>query len=238
LNNFGKTAAFAILAIALVVGVAAMWSETLRINVTVQTGELDVEYVPGSLILLDSCELVNGIDYNASFFPSKGGEQIDDGKDVACTETSFIDTDNDGDYDTMNVTIHNAYPWYYTHIAWAVHNDGTIPWKIWRVIIITPQGNYTSYGLNINYTSSPSVMGESGTTESEGLYLDLNGDNKSDIVLWWGDNFGVQLHPCWSADISMDITVLQEAPENANLTFMIQFEVIQWNEYYVPLTPV
>jgi len=35
----------------------------------------------------------------------------------------------------MQITLHNVYPWYCTHVAFKVHNDGTIPLKIWRILL-------------------------------------------------------------------------------------------------------
>lgn len=201
----------------------AMWSETLRVNSSISTGEVDWRFVPGSVIYLDACGLppgygfFKGNDWNASYLPLPGAMQLD--KDVGCTDVILIDSDGDGDYDTMNVTLYNVYPWYYTHIAFKVHNDGTIPIKIWRVIIDSRE----YYELNEQELQ-------------QGVELDLTGDGKPDVLAWWGNNFGVQLHTCQSADLSFDITVLQDAPEGATLTFTISLEAIQWNEYYVPST--
>ncbi len=226
MSKFVRPAALAILAIAIIVGVSAMWAETLRINVTVETGELDWEFVSPPM-WIDACGLppgygqTGGYDWNASSFPDPGAIQLD--KDVGCTEVVLIDTDSDGDKDTMNVTLHNVYPWYYTHIAFAVHNDGTIPLKIWRIVVISQEGMQYFYEINAE------------EVEDEGLYMDLDGDGFDDVVMWWGDNFGVQLHPCQSADISLTIVVLQEAPENEDLTFQIQLQAVQWNEYMVPI---
>jgi len=112
------------------------------------------------------------------------------------------------------VTLHNVYPWYYTHIAFKVTNDGTIPVKIWRVVI---DGKYY-YKLNEQQLR-------------QGVEIDLNHDGKPDVLIWWGDNFGAQLHPGQSADISFDITVLQGAPQGATLTLTISLQAVQWNEY-------
>jgi len=213
--------AFAGVALLLIVSVGvAMWYETLRVNVAVATGEVDWEFVRGSLTWLDACGLPPGYyplgnDWNASYLPEPGADQLD--KDVGCTDVTLIDSDRDGDYDTMNVTLHKVYPWYYTHIAFKVHNNGNVPIKIWRVII----NGQEFYELNEQELQ-------------QGLELDLTDDGKPDILIWWGDNFGVQLHPCRSADISFDITVLQDAPQDWTLKFTISFEAIQWNEYYVP----
>ena len=203
----------------------ALWSEQLKVNTYVDTGELDWEFVNGTLIYTDACGLepgygyFRGNDWNASYLPSPGAVQLD--KDVGCTIVSLIDSDGDGDSDTMNITLSNVYPWYYTHIAFKVHNDGTIPLKIWRVRISNNTYTWTFYELNEQILQ-------------QGLPLDLDGDGLNDTLIWWGDNFGEQLHPCQSADISLDITILQEAPESSTLTLYIQLDAIQWNEYYVP----
>ncbi|MEM0000268.1 MAG: hypothetical protein QXP03_06330 [Desulfurococcaceae archaeon] len=199
----------------------AMWSETLRVNSAVSTGEVDWRIVPGSLIYLDACGLQPGYgffagnDWNATYLPQPGAIQLD--KDVGCTSVVLMDGDGDGDMDTMNVTLHNTYPYYYTHIAFKVHNSGTIPVKIWRVII----NGQEFYELNEQVLQ-------------QGVELDLTGDGRPDVLIWWGNNFGIQLHPCQSADISFDLTLLQDAPEGATLTFIVRFEAVQWNEYFVP----
>ncbi|MGC8954211.1 MAG: hypothetical protein ACP5N5_05795 [Desulfurococcus sp.] len=200
---------------------ASMWLDILRANTYVGTGELDWEIVKGSTIWLDACGLQPGFgsykgnDWNATYLPSPGALQLD--KDVGCTDVALIDSDGDGDMDTMNVILYNVYPWYYTHIAMKVHNDGSIPLKIWRVII---DGQYY-YELNEHVLQ-------------QGVELDLNNDKAPDILIWWGDNFGTQLHPCQSADISFDLTVLQSAPQNMVLSFTISLQAVQWNEYSVP----
>ena len=175
----------------------------------------------GTLILLDACglqpgeEFYRGNDWNASFLPQPGAIQLD--KDVGCTEVSLIDSDGDGDKDTLNITLHNVYPWYYTHIAFKVHNNGDIPIKIWKIII----DNRVFYELNEQELQ-------------QGVEIDVDEDGKYDILIWWGNNFGVQLHPCESADISLDVTVLQDAAENADYHIQITFEAIAWNEYSTP----
>ena len=202
-----------------------MWSQQLKVNTYVGTGELNWEFVNGTLAYMDACGLrpgygnYGGNDWNATNLPLPGSTQLD--KDVGCTNVSLIDSDGDGDSDTLNITLINVYPWYYTHIAFKVHNDGTIPLKIWRVKISNDTYTWVFYELNEQILQ-------------QGLPLDLNGDGVNDTLIWWGDNFGTQLHPCRSADISLDITILQGAPQKASLTIYIQLDAIQWNEYSVP----
>ncbi len=223
----GMSIALAVAAIMIVsIGLAySMWSQTLKVNGVANTGEVDFAIQNGSLILLDACGLQpgygqsGGYDWNASYYPDPGAEQLSppEGKDVGCTNVTLVDTDGDGDYDALNVTLVNAYPWYYTHIAFKVCNDGTIPVKIWRVQV----DDKYYYELNEQELN-------------QGVEVDLNNDTSPDLTIWWGDNFGKQLHPGQCADISLDLTVLQPAPQGATLNFLVLLQAVQWNEYSTP----
>lgn len=203
----------------------AIWLQQLSLNNYINTGELDWRFVPGSLIYLDACELppgygyFRGNDWNASYLPTPGAVQLD--KDTGCTKVSLIDSDGDGDSDTMNITLINVYPWYYTHVAFKVHNDGSIPLKIWRVRISNGTHEWIYHKLNEQELQ-------------QGVEVDLNNDSEPDILIWWGDNFGVQLHPCQSADISLDLTILQKAPQSTKLTLYVELDALPWNEYVAP----
>lgn len=210
-NKILSTSFLIVLGISLLGLVYAHWEATLYINGEVESGEVDWEFVPGSVIHKD-----HGLDWNATFFPGKGSTTLD--KDVGSTTTVLYDSDGDGDYDILNVTLSNVYPWYWEHIAFELHNNGKVPIKVWRVIIRTASGNYTYYEIN-----------ESELTQGE--YLDLDDDGTYDIVLWWGDNFGKQLEYCESADISFTITVLQGIKMGTTYTFTIEIVAIQWNMY-------
>ena len=230
-----KNVLLAVLALLVAAGSAtALWYDTLAVDAVVHTGELDMEFY-GQPIYLDACGLPPGpgthggwdwVAYPPGFEEHQtgvdayyGGHLVE-GKDVGCTNVTLLDTDHDGDDDTMQVTLSNVYPYYYTKIDFEIHNNGDIPAKIWRLVVRLRNGTeYKYYEINAN------------TIENEGAYLDLDGDNKPDIVMWWGDNFGVQLEHCQRADISLNIIVLQTAHEGASYTFQLQLDAVQWNEY-------
>ena len=135
--------ALALLLLFIIMGTAyAMWSEVLKVNAIVNTGEVDAEivraYTPDS---------VPGIlDYNGRpttwpspedfvFNPGYGWVAVIAGdieywetdKDVAYADTWLEDSDGDGDTDTVYVKMHNAYPGYMIWLSLEVDNVGTIP---------------------------------------------------------------------------------------------------------------
>lgn len=209
--KIGKiTALFTALMIALLfTGIGyAMWQKTLTITTTVNTGKLDWEIESGSVTIRDP----------------KDPPTIDSTCDVGITHIRLLDknvgygtyelkdTDGDGDYDELEVTLGNVYPSYYNHIDFWLHNDGSIPLIVEKVII---QGQ--------EYWSNPGV-----------LNLDLSGDGNPDIELRYGDSFGTQLHYCESVNISFDVHVLQAAAQGQTLTFTISIVAVQYNEYNPP----
>ncbi len=99
------------LLLAAIIGVGyAMWSETLRVNVTVNTGEVDVEFSDWS------CS-DTGID------PGKD-------KDVASCTVEEEEYDDEGDVIKLLVTIDDGYPCYYANITMTIDNIGTVPVKL------------------------------------------------------------------------------------------------------------
>ena len=180
----------------------AMWQKTLTITTTVNTGKLDWE-IKGPMNNMD-----DGEDYNANctwdFWLA--------GKDVGSTSLTPEDTDGDGDCDVLHVTISNAYPWYAEEISFYVHNDGSIPLIIEKVVIDGQEF----------WSGWPTV------------FLDLSGDGTNDVKVRYGDNLGAQLHYCEQVEISISILVLQGAPQDTTLTFDVSLVAIQYNEYNPP----
>jgi hypothetical protein len=125
------------------------------------------------------------------------------------------DTDGDGDYDMLELDLHNVYPSYFTSVSVYAHNNGSIPLIIDSVII---------NGVVLRKSPTPVVR------------LDLDGDGLDDIEIWWGNGFGVQLEPCdWSPEMSFWVHILQDAPQDATLSFTIELVAVQYNEYVPPI---
>jgi len=100
---------FAILLIALAVAgfSYAWWTETLTIDGSVSTGKLDVAF--------------ENIGITLSEYMTGAAEGID--------------TDSDGDYDKINVTIGNGYPCGWANVTFNITNTGTIPAKCTNITI-------------------------------------------------------------------------------------------------------
>jgi hypothetical protein len=198
-------ATITLIALAIVGFTYAHWSETLWLNGKVTTGNMCAEFEQGSVIQKDPFGPNN--DYTCDI-GLKNVRQIN--KNIGHTNCTLIDTNNDGCLDTLKIDMGSVYPCYYEHIGFWIHNCGTIPWRIWRVIF--NPGNVILY-------------------EAKYLTLDLNGDGKDDVEMYWGDWFGDQRDPCEKADLSFALHILQPIPENTTLTFTITIEIVNWNEY-------
>lgn len=207
----GKLATLFIVSIMALAGASvgyAMWSETLYIDGWVQTGEVDWEY----------WNYWTQSNIDPTFTHDDHGIDPDFTKDVASNSGTFIDSDGDGDPDTMQLTILNAYPLYHDHISFWVHCNGNIPIHIWKVIFRDSSGNEIE------------TLYQTGN-----VYLDLSGpngipDGEYDILILWGNSFGTQLHFCDSTDMSFGFVIQQPAPQGKTMTFTIEIVAGQYNE--------
>lgn len=186
----------------------AHWQETLYIDGTVYSGELDWEY----------WDYYNENNINPTFTHDDHGIDPDWDKDVASNTGTFSDSDFDGDPDTMTLTINNAYPQYHDHISFWVHCNGNIPLKIWKADILDAGGNIVET-LDENNPSPGWVP------------IDIGGTSDPDIEIKLGNGWSTQMHYCDEHDFSFGFKVLQTAPEDATLTFSIQLVAIQFNLY-------
>ena len=215
-GKFGKIASIC-LALVLALGTMgvglAWWSDTLYIEGTVNTGELDWELTVFSI--LDN-ELTTQPDYHCNngfadwtFWPDPHG------KNVAWGEGELVDgADSDGDMSQLNLTLHNVYPSYFNSVSVNARNNGTIPLVIEKVVINTTE-----------ITTLPAPV----------VGLDLGGpagvpDGLYDVEIYWGNNIGQQLEPgTGPLVLTFWFHCLEDAPEGTTLTFTIEIVAVQWN---------
>jgi len=101
---------------AVVAGALAMWSDTLKINATIETGSVEVKFS-------DWYCSDGGAD------PQAEGFHNTEGKDVASCAVD-VEVYEDGNPVKLLVTLDNAYPGYYVVVTFTVDNIGTIPVKL------------------------------------------------------------------------------------------------------------
>jgi hypothetical protein len=186
------------------------YQQVLTIGGTINTSELDIEILPGSVTSKD-----DGLDWTveSTCTPPKiimPPTQLD--KNVGSTTSLLKDTDGDGDLDKLELTIDNVYPCYYNHIDFWVHNNGELAWKITKVIV---NDGYADHEYTDTFTDC----------------FDLDDDGKCDIVLRWGDSFNLQKEYCEELNISFDFHIVQDAPQDETLTFTIKIVAVQCLEH-------
>jgi len=127
-------------------------------------------------------------------------------KNVGSSSTRIVPPDNV----VLEIRLDNVYPSYYNSFDFNVKNCGTIPWRIQEVIFNPGNIVLTHQGY---------------------LRLDLTGDGKDDVEIYWGNSFGVQNDPGDKVDISFEIHVLENMPQDQHdLSFTVQIVVWNWNE--------
>jgi len=151
----GKMAAiFGVLIIGLAVMAAsyAQWTETLNVSGSVATGELDAGFSAYS------CSDNEVGTYNVGV--------------VSC---ELKDEDNDGDNESAEITISNAYPGYEANCNLTIKNTGSIPLHVKAVNV----GNPNPEALSVSIVNDPSC-----TT------LDVGETVTFDVVAYVTENAG------------------------------------------------
>ena len=218
----------------------ALWSETLKVNVTVETGELKACFARA---YLSDTENVTGVGYNdyngeielppgdpGTVDPNISCDNFTNGvavlhgdlnfwesdKDYAWGTAELLDPNNDSNYDTVVVTLYNTYPGYMTWLSVEVENTGTIPLF------------FDFYIVN-GTTLTKLQVGENWL-----VFLDADNDCKPELVVQLVDLLGNQTDPGVELESSIRILVLQDADENATYHIAIQLVAVQWSEsiYY------
>lgn len=214
IRKFGKVGVLFLALVLALGGVGAAfsaWTDTITISGDVTTGVLEWEIDPGTQI-----QKPDDPDWNCFWDLETGTRAVDpERKNVANTTVVIEDATHPH---SMTVTLDNAYPYYFDHIAFTVHGLGTIPMRIWKVNIWVGDDLIETLYAN-GY-----------------VLLNLDGKGGNDLQFWWGDNFGDQVHNSDRFNMSFELLVLQPAPQDQTdtLTFTIELVAIQWNEYTIP----
>ncbi len=182
----------------------AHWSQTLYIEGSVATGDLDWEFTVVSPSIDPENPPTPDWHCNDGF---EGWTYWQGDKNVGYTTTEIDPEDSQ----KINITLHNVYPCYFNSISVYAHVTGSTP-LIFAMVVID--------GVEITATPAPVVR------------LDLDEDTLDDIEIWWGDSIGEQREQCEIFDeMSFWIHVLQDAPQGETLSFTISLVGVQWNEY-------
>jgi hypothetical protein len=181
-----------------------LWSKTLYIDGTVNTGEFDSGFIgpftdddnslhpsgkdPGDT---GSCPAYEYGDPGSCDPDGFGPEAPRKDKDVGeCIVTK-------PDAHTLVVTVSNAYPSYYCSVFFHVKNTGDIPVKIQSLGIVGP--DITAGYIKAHWTDQ--------------MYV------------------GRQIDPGEEVQGDLDLHVEQSAPENGNLELTGKIQLVQWNEF-------
>jgi hypothetical protein len=188
----------------LMVGISySMWSRTLYINGTVYTGILNWEFT--SCSALDTDPGTHDYHSNDGF---AGWSFWQGDKDVGNTSVAIVDPPTNH---TVNVTLNNVYPSYFTSVSVYALNTGTVPL------------------IFANVTVDGHVFGNIPTPR---IQLDLDHDGTNDTDFWWGDGIRSQIDVGYpSGELSFWIHILEGAHQNATLSFTIQLTAVNYNEY-------
>ena len=211
-NRVPMTTTVVLLFIALAsVGVGyGLWSKTLYIDGTVNTGSVNSVFVDP---FTDDDDVMNddAMDIgdtgkcdkymyggSGSCDPAASGHNVPrKDKDVGYCYAEL----DDEDPQILNITIENSYPSYYCTVFFDIHNTGTVPVKV------------QSLGLK-----GPDITAGYITAEWTDIYVGQQIDPSSQNMI--------------PGDI--DIHVEQSAPQGETLELKGTIQLVQWNEY-VPL---
>jgi hypothetical protein len=217
---------FAVLALSVVGFCFALWSDQVSAGVTVQSGTLKFGFVNNS---------ISQKDVGPDWAIDPGMENIEpapEGKDVGSTLVSLSDADGDGYYELLNITVNNAYPYYYNEITAQIRNFGSIPF-----IVQYPVVHWMGESMSLD-EGTVYWLGRDGQIIElpEEMPVLKVGDNWV-MAICWMNNSGVQLHPGPKRlEESFDLTILQPAEQNTTYTLSISLDAIQWNESPIPAT--
>jgi hypothetical protein len=188
---------------AILVSAVAMWSDILKINATIKTGDVDIEFI-------GTPRVFEGSEYGKTWVANCS---------ASLYEVQNEDQDNPaGDNDLeLVITINNAYPCYYCKVQdVSVKNTGSVPVKL----------SVTVYANNTLCERKIDAWGQYYYA------CDVDNNGKIDIVLWgcFTSLENLQLHPGESTSFTVDTHVEQDAKQSSIYNIEILIKGIQWNE--------
>lgn len=248
MKKIGLLCLAVVLALGVMGGALAYWNETLEIVGTVNTGELDVQFSEQASNDPSNDSLESGKDPSECgtwAFSTIGDPETWDWTgtrydyDVASIDCELVaddEGDENGDYQTLTITIDNAYPCYYGNIAFTIDNLGSIPAKVESIKLVKVSWDYGNSNFG-EQTVDKEI--EACTT----YYVYAENGVVSPLTLGWpttGADFSIHLSElavgqivpvAAPAAISGDICIHVEdgAKEQASYDFTIEIEVSQFN---------
>jgi len=210
-----------------------MWSKTLYINGTVETGKVDAE--------------LHAIESNDDGFgavtetedPSECGTWTWKGWDTKWEWSGSRYNKNvgectisaEGGVQELTVTLTNAYPYYCPSVAYVIKNTGSIPVKIESIKLIKVSKNGAEWTVDFELTACEWCCIDFDGTP----HIDTSPDPTDELAIHVSNIYvGDQIEPAGQPGDTLPgdlcILVLQAAEQNTSYDFTIKIVVAQWNE--------
>jgi len=209
----------------------AMWSDTLVIDGTINTGNVEVifasQYDNDKGAQDDPCEAGEWV-FPEGAAPEWVGGRYD--KHVANTFSTFEGynpPNEDGNYAT--ITVNEAYPSYWASVMWDIKNVGSIPVKFWSATLTEISKGDNQYAVNETLK-----IGKRYYVDADTQTVDRTLDAGDDFSFILSCDFCDQIDAYEAnQDIGyVDVTVHleQDAEQKTKYDFTIGFVFAQWNE--------
>jgi len=196
----------------------AMWSDTITIKQTVETGNVEVG-VFGVAPDPTEAELKDVASVNVTHGTYKFDKLVS-----PVPGTALIKAGTHKFYESVTVDISNYYPSLHVLEDFYIGSVGTIPVKLQVTLtVVDPDKIYEHLDISwIKYDISGGNV-TAVTSGSGKAYLELP---KIKTALE-----GQQLHECDVVLLYIDKHLQQEAPQGKNASFTLTVKAIQWNKY-------
>jgi hypothetical protein len=241
------------LAIATAGVVYAHWTDTLRVDATVNTGDINMMW---QAFYTDDDAASGNVDVPPGTYDRWGAASSDDpSNEWRCTggvcgylggsltrydkDVAKCEVTRSTDLKGLTAVITNAYPSYHCTVFSQLSNEGTVPVKATAFRLNTPAGG------TLMYAGTEFVAAAAGTTAwcnlpanagrcPMGIFV----GNAPVITFDFADGTacGNQLDPYVTAGDDMDLNAVwfhveQASAQNASYSFSWQYDFVNWNEF-------